>query len=148
MLRPPVFVPETKKIDELLEQFQKSKVHVAIVLDEYGGVAGLVTIEDILEEIVGEIEDEFDTGAGELIKQRKDNSAEVSARARVSEVNEALGVNLPEDADYDTIGGLIFAKLAKIPRAGESLTVDNVFMTILEADQRRIKSVAIKVKQA
>jgi len=148
ILRPANFVPETKKTDELLEQFQQKKVHMAIVLDEYGGVAGLVTIEDILEEIVGEIEDEFDTGQRALIRPLKDGGAEVSARARVSEVNEALGIDLPEDADYDTIGGLIFAKLAKIPRAGETLAVDNVMINILEADQRRIKRVGIKVRKA
>lgn len=145
ILRPSLFVPETKKIAGLLEQFRQSKVHMAIVLDEYGGVAGLVTIEDVLEEIVGEIEDEFDTGECRLVGPLKDGRAEVSARARVSEVNESLGINLPEAADYDTIGGLIFARLARIPRAGETLAVDNVTMTVLEADQRRIERVAVKI---
>jgi len=147
VLRPAVFVPETKTIDELLKQFQQSKVHIAIVLDEYGGVAGLVTIEDILEEIVGEIEDEYDTAQGQLIRPLDGGAAEVSARARVSEVNEALEINLPEAADYDTIGGLIFAKLAKIPRVGETLALDNVIIRILEADQRRIKRVAMEIKK-
>jgi CBS domain containing-hemolysin-like protein len=147
LLRPPTFVPETKKIAELLAQFQKGKVHMAIVLDEYGGVAGLVTIEDVVEEIVGEIEDEFDIDGRQLIKPSGDGGAEVSARAKVKEVNEALGINLPESEDYDTISGLISSRLDRIPGAGESLDVDNVRITILEADPRRVKRVAIKVKK-
>jgi CBS domain containing-hemolysin-like protein len=147
LLRPPTFVPETKKIAELLAQFQKGKVHMAIVLDEYGGVAGLVTIEDVVEEIVGEIEDEFDIDGRQLIKPSDDGGAEVSARAKVKEVNEALGINLPESEDYDTISGLISSRLDRIPGAGESLDVDNVHITILEADPRRVKRVAVKVKK-
>jgi putative hemolysin len=146
VLRPTTFVPETKKVAELLAQFQRSKVHMAIVLDEYGGVAGLVTIEDIVEEIVGEIEDEFDIETRELIGALNDGRAEVSARAKVDEVNKALGINLPESEDYDTISGLISSRLDRIPGAGESLDVDNVQMTILEADLRRVKRVAIKIK--
>jgi putative hemolysin len=147
ILRPATFVPETKRIAELLEPFQKSKVHMAVVLDEYGGVAGLVTIEDIVEEIVGEIEDEFDIESRELVGPLTDGRAEVSARARVSEVNRTLGINLPESADYDTISGLISSRLDRIPGAGETLAVDDVQMTILEADQRRVKRVAIKIKK-
>jgi len=148
LLRPATFVPEAKKIAELLAQFQKSKIHMAIVLDEYGGVAGLVTIEDIVEEIVGEIEDEFDIESRELIAPLDDGRAEVSARAMVGEVNKVLGINLPESEDYDTISGLISSRLDRIPAAGETLDVDNVQMTILEADQRRVKRVAIKIKKA
>jgi len=147
LIRPATFVPETKKVAELLAQFQRSKVHMAIVLDEYGGVAGLVTIEDIVEEIVGEIEDEFDIDSRELIGPLNDGRAEVSAHAKVDEVNKVLGINLPESEDYDTISGLISSRLDRIPGAGETLDVDNVQITILEADQRRVKRVAIRIKK-
>ena len=107
LMRPPFFIPETKPVDDLLQEFQRGRTHIAIAVDEFGGVSGLVTIEDVLEEIVGEIADEHDEVAAVGIKPTGDNSCEAMARVHVSEINERLGAHLPEDAHFDTIGGFI-----------------------------------------
>lgn len=144
ILRQPYFVPETKPVDALLQEFQQTGNHMAIVLDEYGGVSGLVTIEDVLEEIVGEIIDEYDEAVVEEIKRLDDRTSEALARAHIDEINEALDVSLPDDGDFDTIGGLVMSRLGRVPVAGEQLVLDNVRITVLEATRRRIDRVRLE----
>ncbi|MCC7084297.1 MAG: HlyC/CorC family transporter [Pirellulales bacterium] len=146
LLRPPFFVPETKAVDELLQEFQHSRSHIAVVLDEFGGVSGVVTIEDVLEEIVGEISDEHDEAAGDGFKSRGENKFEAFARMKIYEINQRLGTGLPEDADYGTIGGLVFHELGRIPHAGEALVAHGVRIEVLEATRRRINRVLIEVQ--
>lgn len=145
LLRKPLFIPETKAVDDLLRMFQQVRTHIAIVLDEYGGVAGLVTIEDVLEEIVGEIVDEYDDDVEQLIKQLDDDTYDVVGRAHVDEVNDMLRIDLPEDSEYDTIGGFVFYNLGRIPSIGETLDWNgSVKLTVVEATRRRIDRVRIE----
>jgi CBS domain containing-hemolysin-like protein len=145
LLRKPVFVPETKPVNDLLQMFQKMRTHIAVVLDEFGGVAGLVTIEDALEEIVGEIVDEYDEEVVEEIHQIDDNTCETLGKTRIDEINERLGIELPEDADYTTIGGFVFSELGRVPLSGEAVTwQDRVKVQVLEATKRRIERVRIE----
>lgn len=144
-LRTPLYVPETKPVHELLREFQRGRVHIAIVLDEYGGVAGLVTIEDILEEIVGEITDEHDPLELAPIQKLSENAIEVDGRVHVDELNEVLPLRLPEDADYDTVGGFVFSFLGRIPRAGESFLHDEATFTIVDAGDRAIRRIRIEM---
>jgi magnesium and cobalt exporter, CNNM family len=145
IVRKPFFVPESKKVDELLPEFQRSRNHMAIVLDEFGGVSGVVTIEDAIEQIVGEIADEYDEALVDGIKVHNETSAEALARVPVHELNERLGLLLPADQDFDTIGGLIFHELGRIPSPGEEVTIGDVKFRILDAGRRRIDRVAIEV---
>jgi len=147
VVREPLYVPETKSVAALLQEFKAERVHMAVVLDEYGGVAGLVTIEDILEEIVGEIVDEFDKAVEEPLRQLGPGVAEIDARMHVDELNEALDLNLPEDADFDTVGGFVFSALGRIPEAGEQFTRDNVRFTILDVGKRAIERIRVEVQQ-
>ncbi|MBX3434412.1 MAG: HlyC/CorC family transporter [Pirellulales bacterium] len=145
IVRKPVFVPETKPLDDLLEMFQQMRTHIAIVLDEYGGVSGLVTIEDVLEEIVGEIDDEYDPETVSEIERIDEDTCEALGRAHVDEINSELGLELPEDGDYDTIGGFVFSELGRVPAPGESLVWQNqVRISVLEASRRRIDRVRIE----
>ncbi|MBX7075018.1 MAG: hemolysin family protein [Pirellulales bacterium] len=144
ILRPPVFVPETKPIDDLLEEFQRHRNHIAIVLNEFGGVAGLVTIEDILEEIVGEIVDEHDDEEAEAIRRIDDRTCEVSARTHLEEINEQLGIALEENG-VDTVGGFVFSELGRVPRPGEQVVYKNVRLTVLEVKHRRVERIRIEV---
>ncbi len=145
LLRKPFFVPETKPVDELLQEFQRSRNHLAVVLDEFGGVSGVVTIEDALEEIVGEIADEYDDALSDGIKILDEHRAEARARVRIHELNERLGLSLPEDEDFDTIGGFVFHELGRIPNVGEELVWQDVRIVVLEATRRRIDRVSIEV---
>jgi CBS domain containing-hemolysin-like protein len=145
LLRQPVFVPETKPIDALLQELQRGRNHMVVVLDEYGGVSGLVTIEDVLEEIVGEIADEYDAAHVEGLRELAPGVCESLGRVHIDEINERLGLELPEDADYDTIGGFVFNELGHIPTAGEDLVWRNVRITVLDATRRRIERVRIEV---
>jgi CBS domain containing-hemolysin-like protein len=146
LLRKPFFVPETKPVDELLQEFQRSRNHIAVVLDEFGGVSGLVTIEDALEEIVGEIADEHDDAANEDgIKPLGEHGAEALARVRIHDLNERLGLSLPEDEHFDTIGGFVFHELGRIPNVGEELIWQDVRIKVLEATRRRIDRVSIQI---
>lgn len=145
MLRTVPFVPETKPINQLLRQLRAEKVHIAIVLDEYGGTAGLVTIEDILEELVGEIDDEYDRQAPPEISPIDKDTLEVDARLHVDEVNDALEIEIPDNADYDTIGGFVFTTLGKIPAKGEEFTHKNVHFLVMDAEPRKIKRLRIHV---
>ena len=145
LLRKPYFVPETKPVDLLLEEFQRNRNHMAVVLDEYGGVAGIVTLEDVLEEIVGEIQDEYDREQPEpTIRQVAPGVVEVSARMQIEKLNEELGLGLPEDADYDTMGGFVFSELGHVPVAGESLRWNDFRITVVEAGRRRVERVRIE----
>lgn len=144
-LRPVSFVPEGKSLRDLLHEFQTGKSHAAIVLDEYGGTAGLVTIEDILEELVGEIVDEYERPEPSPIRRISDSVIEAESKVHVDEINELLQVRIPESDDYETIGGFVFAVLGKIPTAGEQLTYDSVKITILDAEDRRIKRLRLEV---
>jgi CBS domain containing-hemolysin-like protein len=119
---------------------------VAVVLDEYGGVAGLVTIEDVLEEIVGEIADEYDDDLVEEIEQIDDRTYEALGRTHVDEINEVMGVDLPEDDDFDTIGGFVFSRLGHVPTLAESLVWnENLRITVLDVSRRRIERVRLEV---
>ena len=145
LLRKPVFVPETKPVNDLLQMFQKMRTHIAVVLDEYGGVSGLVTIEDVLEEIVGEIIDEYDEEVVEEIHQIDDNTCEALGKTRIDEINERLGIELPEDGDFTTIGGFVFSELGRVPISGEAVTwQEQVKIQVLEASRRRIERVRIE----
>jgi len=143
VMRPPLFVPETKKLHELLREFQGDQVHMAIVLDEYGGTSGLVTIEDVVEEIVGEIIDEYEQAPPRAVRRLGERSYEVEARVRIGDLNGELGLALPEGADYQTLGGFVLARLGYIPKAGEALAQDNLKITVVEADERRITRVRL-----
>ena len=145
LLRKPVFVPETKPLNDLLQMFQKMRTHIAVVLDEYGGVTGLVTIEDVLEEIVGEIVDEYDEEVAEEIHQIDDDTCEALGKTRIEEINERLGITLPEDGDFTTIGGFVFSELGRVPLSGELLNwQEHVQIQVLEASKRRIERVRIQ----
>lgn len=131
LLRPAVFVPESKGLNELLRDFRSNRNHLAIVIDEFGSTAGLLTIEDVLEEIVGEIEDEFDEKDGETsVYTLADGSHRVAGDADISAVNEAFAAHLPMD-DFDTIGGLVAHELGHVPRRGESLTLRGLVFTVM-----------------
>ena len=145
ILRKPLFVPETKAVDALLEMFQQTRTHIAIVLDEYGGLSGLVTIEDVLEEIVGEIVDEYDKDVEQEIRVVNENTVEALGRTHVDEINAAMDLELPEDEDFDTIGGFVFSELGRVPMVGESIIWnDAVKVTVLEATRRRIDRVRVE----
>jgi putative hemolysin len=141
LARQPYFVPDTKRIDDLLREMQRQRIHMAIVVDEYGGSTGIVTLEDIVEEIVGEIQDEHDRTPAS-VERLPDGSYLVSARMNIDELNEALDWNLPKQ-DYETIAGLVLATLGRIPRAGEEFQIPGYTITVMEADARRVAAVKI-----
>jgi len=141
LLRPAYFVPESKELDELLQELQAQKIHLAVVVDEYGGMAGIVTIEDIIEEIVGEIQDEYDTE--EPFAQLVDDTEAIfNARIDLDDVNKLLGANLPTD-EADTLGGLIYNELGKIPTVGDAIHVDDLRIEVMSVSGKRIKVVRI-----
>jgi putative hemolysin len=147
-MREAYFVPETKPLRVLLHEFQTQKQHIAIVLDEYGGTAGIITLEDILEELVGEITDEYEQTPPEPIKKIDQDTIEVDARIHINDLNDQFELNLPEDEDYDTIGGFVCSHLGYIPKAGESFDYEKIKFSIISADPRRIKHIRIqKVKE-
>ena len=145
IVRPALFVPETKMLRDMLAELRARKVHLAIVLDEYGGTAGLVTIEDIIEEIVGEIRDEHEPPAPEpTIRRVDDQTAEVDGRVHIDDVNDELDVSLPEDEDYDTVGGFVFATLGHIPEPGEAFNFQQLHFTVTAAEKTRVNRVKIE----
>ncbi|TWT47319.1 hemolysin family protein [Botrimarina hoheduenensis] len=145
ILRKPIFVPAAKPVDDLLEQFQQERTHIALVLDEYGGVTGLVTIEDVLEEIVGEIVDEYDDAVEEEVRSIGDSAVEAIGRAHIDEINEALGTDIPEDASFDTIAGFVFTELGRVPVVGDQVAWNGaVRVTVLQATRRRIERVRVE----
>jgi magnesium and cobalt exporter, CNNM family len=141
LMRQPYYVPETKRIDDLLREMQRSGVHLAIVVDEYGGSTGIVTLEDIVEQIVGDIQDEHDR-APASVERLPDGSYRVLARTELDEVNKALGWDLPKE-DYETVAGLVLASLHRIPRTGEVFQLRGYTITVLDADTRRVIVVKI-----
>ena len=143
MLRPAVFVPEAKRLNVLLREFRASRNHMAIVIDEYGGVAGLVTIEDVLEQIVGDIEDEYDFDeASDNILPEPGGRWRVKALTQIADFNAALGTHFPDDA-ADTVGGLVIANLGRLPKRGEFTTIEDVRFQVLRADSRRVYTLLV-----
>ncbi len=145
LLRPPVLVPESMSIDDLLHELQRRKVHIAIVLDEYGGTAGLVTIEDLLEEIVGEIQDEYDVEEP-LVVQISDDEARVDGRLDVDELLELFDlddVELEDDEEYDTVGGLLYHRVGGVPAPGDTIEVEGLRLTVETTDGRRVGKVLV-----
>ncbi|HAU36086.1 MAG TPA: hypothetical protein DCX07_00015 [Phycisphaerales bacterium] len=144
LMRKPFFVPETKPLNDLLREFKGRKVHLAIVLDEYGGTAGLVSIEDVLEEIVGDIADEYDRPEPALMHRIDERTAETDGRLHIDELNDAMALSVPEDEDYDTVAGMVFSELGYIPSAGEKLEAHGARFTVLEADERKITRLRVE----
>ncbi len=143
-MRPAYFVPETKSLRILLHEFQTEKLHISVVLDEYGGTAGIVTLEDILEELVGEITDEYEETPVESVMEIDENTIEVDARMYVDDINDQFGLDLPEDEDYDTVGGFVFSVLGYIPKAGETFEKADMKFTVVSAEPRSIKRIRIE----
>jgi putative hemolysin len=141
LMRPATYVPETKRIDDLLREMQKNRVQLSVVVDEYGGAVGIVTVEDIVEEVVGEIRDEHDR-TPDTVERLPDGSYRVAGRASLDEVNEALEWDLPK-GDFETVAGLVLATLHRIPLVGEVFRVRRFTITVLEADKRRVLAVRI-----
>jgi putative hemolysin len=144
LLRTPVFVPESMSVDDLLHELQRRKVHIAIVLDEYGGTAGLVTIEDLLEEIVGEIQDEYDEEEP-MIVELSDDEARVDGRAAVDDLGTLFDTDLAleDDDEYDTVGGLIYHRIGGVPKPGDQVSVDGLTLTVETTDGRRVGKVLV-----
>jgi magnesium and cobalt transporter len=137
ILRPAVFVPESKRLDVLLKEFRSSRNHMAIVVDEYGGVAGLVTIEDVLEQIVGEIEDEYDFDETAAILKLNDNEFTVKALTPIDEFNEYFGTDY-SDEEFDTIGGVVMNSFGHVPKRNEIVVLDELQFRVMRADKRRV----------
>jgi putative hemolysin len=144
LLRAPFFVPESQSVQKLLREFQQTHTHMALVTNEFGGVAGLVTIEDALEEIVGEIADEHDEDTADGLRIIDEDVAEARAQVRLEEINERLGLKLPEEADFETIGGFVFHLAGRIPSIGEAFESDGVRLQVLGATRRRLDWVRIE----
>jgi magnesium and cobalt transporter len=147
MLRPAVFIPESKPLNVLLKEFRSNRNHIAIVVDEYGGVAGMVTIEDVLEQIVGEIEDEHDIDdVDEKIVQERGGQFRVKALTEISDFNDFFGTDYDDEA-FDTIGGLVLQRFAHIPKRGEQISIDNLSFKVLRADGRRLHLLQVVKKK-
>ena len=142
LLRTPLFVPESMSIDDLLHELQRRKVHIAIVLDEYGGTAGIVTIEDLLEEIVGEIQDEYDVEEP-MVERVSDTEVRFDGRANIDDFVEAFDIGLDDDEreEYDTVGGLVYHRIGGVPNVGDTIAVDGVSLTVESTDGRRVGKV-------
>jgi putative hemolysin len=143
-MRAPFYVPETKPLRDLLNDFRLQKVHLAVVLDEYGGTAGLVTIEDILEELVGDISDEHEPAEPAMIKRIDDQTWEADARVYIDELNRSVGTSLPEDAGFDTLGGFVTNAMGRIPETGATFESENVKFTVLDAEPQKVNRVRIE----
>ncbi|HEX9208351.1 MAG TPA: transporter associated domain-containing protein [Steroidobacteraceae bacterium] len=141
-LRPAVFIPESKRLNVLLKEFRVSHNHMAIVVDEYGGVSGLLTIEDVLEQIVGDIGDEYDVDEGEGIRKEADRTWTVPALTRIEEFNTAFGTRFT-DEECDTIGGLVLHELGRMPRRGETIQIGGLELKVTRADRRRIETLRV-----
>ncbi len=143
-LRPSVFIPESKRLNVLLKEFRDSQNHIAIVVDEYGGVSGLLTIEDVLEEIVGEIDDEHDIEGAEDIRMDTDGSFTLRALTRIEDFNDYFGASL-SDEEYDTLGGLVMHELGRLPKRGESVTVKPYVFEVTRVGRRRIDTLSMRL---
>ena len=145
LLRAPVFVPESMTVDDLLHELQRRRVHLAVVLDEYGGTAGLVTIEDLLEEIVGEIQDEYDAEEPILVRLTAD-SIRIDGRADIEELLDAFDLEesvLEDEEEYDTVGGLVYHRVGGVPQPGDTVSVDGLTLTVESTDGRRVDKVLV-----
>lgn len=147
LMRKAVYTPESKKVDELLHQMRAERVHLMIVLDEYGGTAGLVTLEDLLEEIVGEIRDEYDVAEEEPLRVTGERTAVVDARYSMADLNERLDLGVPESEDYDSVGGYVLATLGRFPEAGTTFQGGRVRWTVEAVDGFRIQVVALEAEE-
>jgi magnesium and cobalt transporter len=145
MLRPAVFIPEAKRLNVLLKEFRSNRNHIAIVVDEYGGVAGMVTIEDVLEQIVGDIEDEYDYDEDEdNIIQNADGQYRVKALTEIADFNEIIGTKL-SDEEFSTIGGLVVSQFGHLPKRNDEIAFNGLHVKILRADSRRLHSMLVEV---
>jgi magnesium and cobalt transporter len=142
-MRPAVFVPESKRLNVLLKEFRGSRNHMAIVVDEYGGVAGLVTIEDVIEQIVGEIDDEFDVEDDQNIRKEAERLFLVRGVTRIADFNEYFGARLSEEEGFETVAGLLMKQFGRLPRRGESASIDGFEFRVVRADRRRIDSLRV-----
>ena len=143
MLRPAVFVPEAKRLNVLLREFRASRNHMAIVVDEYGGVSGLITIEDVLEQIVGEIEDEYDFDeASDNIIPEPGGRFRVKALTQIADFNASFGTHFSDEAS-DTVGGVVIAHLGRLPKRGENVTIEGLRFQVLRADSRRVYTLVV-----
>jgi magnesium and cobalt transporter len=142
-MRPALFVPESKRLNVLLREFRRNRNHMAIVVDEYGGVSGLVTIEDVIEQIVGEIDDEYDVEDDQNIRRDAERQFTVRGVTRIAEFNEFFGAQLSEEQGFDTVAGLVMKQLGHLPRRGESASIDGFEFRVLRADRRRIEALRV-----
>ncbi|MEO8225585.1 MAG: transporter associated domain-containing protein, partial [Gammaproteobacteria bacterium] len=141
-IRPATFIPESKRLNALLKEFRGSRNHIAIVVDEYGGITGLLTIEDVLEEIVGEIDDEHDPAEAGPIQEQEPGRYHVRALTRINEFNDFFDVEF-DDENCDTVGGLVMHELGHLPRKGETLLIGGLRFRVLQADRRRVHSLEV-----
>jgi len=141
-IRPAIVIPESKRLNTLLKEFRINRNHLAVVVDEYGATAGLLTIEDVLEEIVGEIGDEYDAQEAEPIQKHEGNRFQVLALTRIEDFNRYFGTQL-SDEDYDTVGGLVMYELGRLPRRGESVSLGGFRFKVLQADRRRLHTLEV-----
>ena len=142
-MRPAQFVPESKRLNVLLKEFRRNRNHMAIVVDEYGGVSGLVTIEDVIEQIVGEIDDEFDVEDDQNIRRDGERQFTVRGVTRIGEFNEYFAARLSEEQGFDTIAGLLMKQLGRLPRRGETATVDGFEFQVMRVDRGRIDALRV-----
>jgi len=142
MMRPAAFVPETKRVVDLLREFQQGRFQLAMVVDEYGGTAGLVTVEDVVEELVGEIRDEYDIEAEPVVRE-DDDSYVFSAKVGIGDMAERLGLEI-EDGDFETVGGFVLSRVGRVPAVGERFDIDGLDVEILEAERRRIHKIRVR----
>jgi CBS domain containing-hemolysin-like protein len=146
IMRPAAFVPETKRVMDLLREFQQKRLQLAIVVDEYGGTAGLVTVEDVVEELVGEIRDEYDSEAEPIVREAEDRYV-FSAKVSIEEMIELLGVSI-EDDGFETVGGYVLARVGRVPAVGEHFESDGLEVEVLEAERRRVHKVRVRRQPA
>ncbi|MDD4006791.1 MAG: hemolysin family protein [Sphaerochaetaceae bacterium] len=144
VMRTPFFVPDSKHLDDLLRDFRQQKVHIAVAVDEYGGVSGIVCMEDIIEVIVGEIQDEFDADEVENIQKIDEHTYICDARTPIDELNEELSLGIPEE-DYETIGGYVFEKFGCIPNMGDRISCDGADFTVESIDGHKINSIKVEI---
>jgi len=142
-MRPAVFVPESKRLNVLLKEFRRNRNHMAIVVDEYGGVSGLCTIEDVIEQIVGDIDDEFDVEDDQNIRRDAEAQFTVRGVTRIEEFNQFFSAHLPEGQGVDTIAGLLMKQLGRLPRRGEAANIDGFEFRVLRADRRRVDTLRV-----
>lgn len=145
-MRAAVFVPESKRVNVLLKEFRDNRNHMAIVVDEYGGVAGLVTIEDVIEQIVGDIDDEYDVEDDLNIRKEAERQFNVRGATRIEEFNEYFGTSFP-DEEFDTVAGLVMKQFGRLPRRGEAVAIDDIEFRVLRSDRRRVDSLKIITPQ-